>query len=317
MKKPDFPEDEQARLETLQLLNILDTQPEERFDRLTRMAKKMFNLPMAVVSLVDKDRIWFKSCVGLPVSEAQRDISFCGHAILGTEVFIIPNTLEDERFANNPWVTEDPKVRFYAGCPLKAVNGSNIGSLCLIDTIPRKFEKDDIQALIDLAAMVEGELSALQMATMDKLTNISNRRGFMILAEQVLYGSLRHETATTLIFFDLDKFKTINDTYGHAAGDNALILFTDILKSTCRDSDVFARLGGDEFAVLLTNTTTLIAKEFIQRFKDSLEQVNSTESSEYNITFSHGIVMFDPEKHASIEELLEDGDALMYQEKHN
>ena len=317
MKKPDFPKDEQARLETLQLLNILDTQPEERFDRLTRMAQKMFNVPIAVVSLVDKDRIWFKSCVGLPINEAQRDISFCGHAILGRDVFIVPNTLEDERFADNPWVIGEPKIRFYAGCPLQAANGSKLGTLCIIDSRSRQFDLDDIQALKDLAAMVEGELTALQMATVDELTSISNRRGFMMLAEQIINSAIRHQTDETLIFFDLDKFKEINDSYGHAEGDSALIAFANVMKSACRDSDVFARLGGDEFVVLLTNSTTLIAEEFIKRFKGALDKLNSTESREYDITFSHGTVMFDPKKHATVEELLEDGDALMFKAKHN
>ena len=102
MKKRDIPQDEQTRIETLRSLNVLDTLPEERFDRLTRMAKRMFGVPIALVSLVDENRQWFKSCIGLGTSETSRDISFCGHAILGDGVFIIPNTLEDQRFADNP-----------------------------------------------------------------------------------------------------------------------------------------------------------------------------------------------------------------------
>ena len=260
---------------------------------------------------------WFKSCIGLPVRETSRDISFCGHAILGSEAFIIPDTLLDERFADNPLVVNEPSIRFYAGCPLTAPNGSKLGTLCIIDQEPRVFDVDDIQALTDLAATVEKELSALQMATVDELTNISNRRGFMMLAEHIIKSAIRYKTLETLIFFDLDKFKEINDNYGHAEGDSALIAFADMMKSACRDSDIFARLGGDEFVVLLTNSTTLIAEEFIQRFKDALDKLNSTENREYDITFSHGTVMFDPEKHATVEQLLEDADALMFKEKHN
>lgn len=92
MKKPDIPQDEQARLETLRSLNVLDSPPEDRFDRLTRMAMRMFGVPMALVSLVDENRQWFKSCIGLGLSETGRDISFCGHAILGNEIFVIPDT---------------------------------------------------------------------------------------------------------------------------------------------------------------------------------------------------------------------------------
>lgn len=317
MKKPALPEDEKARLETLQLLNILDTQPEERFDRITRMAKRMFDVPIAVVSLVDANRQWFKSCVGLPVRETDRDISFCGHAILGSEVFIVANALEDKRFADNPLVTGEPNIRFYAGCPLQAPNGSKLGTLCIIDHKPREFDAFDVSALSDLAATVERELSSLQMATMDELTNISNRRGFMMLAGYSLHFVARHKIPLTLLFFDLDKFKEINDNYGHAEGDYALVTFANLMKSTCRESDVFARLGGDEFVVLLTNTPMFFAEDFIKRFRDALDELNRTAEHDYDIAFSHGIVLFDAEKHTTVAQLIEAGDALMFEEKNN
>lgn len=315
MKKPNLPVDEHARLETLQLLNILDTQPEERFDRLTRVAKRMFDVPIALVSLVDESRQWFKSCIGLPVRETPRDISFCGHAILGSKIFIVSDTLEDQRFADNPLVTEEPKIRFYAGCPLEAPNGSKLGTLCIIDTKPRHFDDNDMLDLADIAATVEKELSTLQMATMDELTNISNRRGFMMLAERSIKVATRHELPVTLIFLDLDKFKEINDRFGHAEGDNALKVFARLMKSACRESDAFARLGGDEFVVLLSNTTIAYAKGFISRFKKSLDKMNKVSEYDYDITFSHGIVLFDAEKHTNIDKLLEEGDALMFEHK--
>jgi GAF domain-containing protein len=177
MKKPGIAQDERSRLETLRSLNILDTAAAERFDRLTRMAKRMFGVPIALVSLVDENRQWFKSCVGLSATETSRDISFCGHAILGDDVFAIPNALDDERFVDNPLVLNDPNIRFYAGCPLRVANGSKLGTLCIIDRKPRSLERDDIDALKDLASMVEHERAAVQMAMLDELTHISNRRG--------------------------------------------------------------------------------------------------------------------------------------------
>ena len=132
MKKPGIPPDEQARLETLRSLNVLDSPPEDRFDRLTRMAMRMFGVPMALVSLVDEDRLWLKSCIGLGLSEAPRDTSFCGHAILGSEIFVIHDATKDDRFADNPAVLNEPSVRFYAGCPLN-VKGRKIGTLCIVD----------------------------------------------------------------------------------------------------------------------------------------------------------------------------------------
>jgi GAF domain-containing protein len=119
MRVSEIPPTEVTRLQTLESLDILDTPQEGRFDRLTRMAKRLFNVPIALVSLVDENRQWFKSCVGLPVSETPREISFCGHAILGEGIFIIPDAASDERFHINPLVLNEPTIRFYVGCPLR------------------------------------------------------------------------------------------------------------------------------------------------------------------------------------------------------
>jgi len=314
VKTPDIPQDEQARLETLRSLNILDTLPEERFDRLTRIAKRMFGVPIALVSFVDENRQWFMSCIGLDVSETSRDVSFCGHAILGNGAFIIPDTLEDPRFADNPLVLNDPHIRFYAGCPL-VVNGYKLGTLCIIDQTPRSFGKEDIEALKDLASMVERELAAVQLVTMDELTNISNRRGFMALAQQSLNFCVRQKIPAALIFLDLDKFKPINDKFGHAEGDAALIAFARQMKSTFRDSDLCGRLGGDEFVVLLTSTSKQQAEYVIERFSHALKKYNQEENRGYDVSFSYGIVEFNPEKRCAIEALLAVGDSLMYEVK--
>ena len=315
MKKPDIPPDEQARLETLRSLKILDTLPEERFDRLTRLAKRMFGMPIALVGLVDENREWFKSCIGLgDASEASRDVTFCAHAILGSEAFIIPDTLEDPRFADHPAILNDPYIRFYAGCPL-TVNGYRLGTLCISDMTPRSFGKEDIEALQDLASMVERELAAAQLATLDELTNISNRRGFMVLAQYSLNFCVRQKIPAVLVFLDLDKFKAINDKFGHAEGDTALIAFAAQMKSAFRDSDIFARLGGDEFVALLTSTSKQQAEYIIERFSHSLKKYNQEANRGYDVSFSYGIVEFNPEKHCAIEGLLAVGDSLMYEEK--
>lgn len=224
---PDIPQQEETRLKTLRSLNVLDSQPEERFDRLTRMAKRIFGVPIALVSLVDENRQWFKSCVGLHVSETPRDISFCGHAILGNDVFIIPDATTDERFADNPLVLNEPHIRFYAGCPLRAPNGSKLGTLCLIDRKSRSLGAEDLETLQDLASMAESELAAVQLATLDELTEITNRRGFLMLAQHSLNLCFRHGISASLVFVDLNEFKPINDKFGHAEGDRALVAFAD------------------------------------------------------------------------------------------
>lgn len=314
MNTPDYPEDEPQRLATLHALNILDSPPEERFDRLTRLAKRIFGVPIALVSLVDANRQWFKSRQGLDACETPRDISFCGHAILGQDVFMIPDTKQDPRFADNPLVTGEPHIRFYAGCPL-TIDGRKLGTLCIIDRQPRYFEEDDINTLKDLAVMVENELAAVQLATMDELTNISNRRGFMALSQHSLRLCALKKMPATLVFLDLDKFKPINDQFGHAEGDRALVAFANLMTSVFRSSDVFARLGGDEFVVLLAHATRQQAQEIIHKLAQALDRYNREACRGYDIVFSHGIIEFDAKQHPSIHALLSTGDALMYEIK--
>ncbi|MDG1079933.1 MAG: sensor domain-containing diguanylate cyclase [Porticoccaceae bacterium] len=313
MKTPEIPPNEVARLQTLRSFDILDTPQEERFDRLTRMARRLFDVPIALVSLVDKDRQWFKSRIGLPVSETPRDISFCGHSILGEEVFIIPDASSDERFQDNPLVIDKPNIRFYAGCPLRALNGTQMGTLCIIDDKPRDFSEADLSALTDLAAMAEQELAALQLAVLDELTEISNRRGFMTLVGYAICMCVRQKISASLVFFDLDKFKLINDTYGHSEGDRALVTFAKILHKTLRESDLVARIGGDEFAALLLDTPKASALDVILRLQARLDVYNDKSPHDYQIDFSFGVVDFDPKVHANVEALLADGDALMYE----
>lgn len=248
MRVPDKPVDEAARLEALHRLNVLDTEPEERFDRLTRLARRVFNVPIALVSLVDTERQWFKSAAGLDVIETPRDVSFCGHAILGDQILMICDAVLDERFYDNPLVLGDPGIRFYAGCPLKVANGDKVGTLCLIDTLPRVLSDDERELLRDLAAMAEQELVAVQLATMDELTLLSNRRGFEALARHGLAYCRQWGRPATLLFFDLNEFKQVNDTYGHAEGDQALKAFADVPPSwlackRCSMSAMQARHG--------------------------------------------------------------------------
>jgi len=315
MIAPDFPEDEASRLGTLRSLDILDTAAEERFDRLTRMSKRLFGVPIALVSLVDENRQWFKSCVGLSVSETPRDISFCGHAILGDDIFVIPDAAQDIRFADNPLVTQEPHIRFYAGCPLSSQNGSKLGTLCIIDTKPRSLDPEDLDTLRDLASMVERELEAVQLATLDELTKISNRRGFLSLAQHTLSLCDREDICASLAFIDLNNFKPINDNFGHAEGDHALIAFAEQMKSAFRSSDLFARLSGDEFVVLFSNTSKHTASVVMERFKTQLNEYNKAASRGYDIAFSFGVVEYDPDKHDGIEALLAEGDSLMYEAK--
>ena len=311
LKRPEIPLNEGARLETLHALNLLDSDAEERFDRITRMAKHLFNVPIALVSLIDANRQWFKSCVGLSVRETPRDVSFCGHAILDSDTFIISDATLDARFADNPLVTGEPFVRFYAGRPLM-VNNHRMGTLCIIDHIPREFGEEDRRVLEDLAGMVEHELTMIEMATHDELTGLSNRRGFMMLASYGLHFAEREGIPVSLAFIDLDDFKAINDNLGHDAGDHALISFSHLLQAAFRESDLIARLGGDEFAVLFPHADAMQAEAVMNKFEKSLQDFNSNNDRDYALQYTYGIVTFDADEHIGLQGLLKAGDQVMY-----
>lgn len=133
MQTPDFLVDEALRLTTLYNLSMLDTRSDQRFDRLTRIAQHLFDIPIVLISLIDSDRQWFKSCVGIDMTEMPRSMSFCDHTILHDEVSIIANTTLDERFSDNPVVVGPPHIRFYAGQPLRSASGQVMGAFCILD----------------------------------------------------------------------------------------------------------------------------------------------------------------------------------------
>ncbi len=312
MQHPALPLDETRRLQSLQTLRLLDSAPEERFDRVTRMAKRLFDVDICVVSLVDSDRQWFKSKQGLDACETSRRVSFCGHAILEERVFLIEDTLLDPRFADNPLVTDAPHIRFYAGYPVHGPNGHRIGTLCLIDRLPRSFSPKDEETLKDFAALIDDELASSSKINVDEMTGIANRRGFTMVAEHVLPLCQRHGLAIELLFFDLDGFKTINDTLGHQAGDEALKFFARILLKSFRKADVCARLGGDEFVVMMAGER--IFSDRAIREMESLAARATTEA-ERLVRWSVGRVKYDPERHSDIDSLLDDADSRMYSDK--
>lgn len=166
MLKAPIPENEKERLDALRSLRLLDTPPEEQFDRITRLATRVFEVPISTLTLVDAEREWFKSCQGLPRKEGERAISFCGHALVEDDMLVVPDATKDPRFADNPMVVGEPHIRFYAGVPIKDMNGFRIGVFCIKDREPRAFSDEDTQLLRDLAewAMLEIRLIQLQEA---------------------------------------------------------------------------------------------------------------------------------------------------------
>jgi GAF domain-containing protein len=157
--RPPIPVDEDARIEALHALDILDTPPEERFDRHTRLAAALLHAPISLITLIDSDRQWFKSCFGTCLEHTPREVSFCAHAVAARATLVISDMLLDARFREHPLVVSDPHVRFYAGAVIYAPGGQPIGTLCVVDTRPHVITDEQRELLADLAAMVGAELA--------------------------------------------------------------------------------------------------------------------------------------------------------------
>lgn len=177
-----LPSDEPQRLASLRALAVLDTPPEERFDRITRLARRLFDVPVAQLTLVDENRQWFKSSCGLPLGESPRAVSFCAHAILEARPLVVGDTRLDERFRSNPLVTGAPHIRFYAGQPLRGPEGQRVGTLCLIDRRPRQFTPEDLQNLCDLALWAEDQLTQRELGRAVEQVRTNEQRLAMLMA---------------------------------------------------------------------------------------------------------------------------------------
>ena len=271
-------------------------------------------MPIALVSLVDEERQWFKSRQGLDAFQTDRNISFCGHAILEDRIFVVPDTFNDVRFADNPLVKSSPFIRFYAGYPVHAPDGSRIGTLCIIDDKPRDLLESQATVLQELATLVDHEIAMISQATLDELTGITNRRGFIEIAKHVFELSKRAKHSATLVSVDLNGFKGINDTLGHQAGDEVLCEFARQLLLNFRDSDVVARIGGDEFCVLTSCASAEQSTIAMQRF-ESLYAGSSLADKHDLLSWSYGLVEFNADKHTRVEDMLSDADDKMYVDK--
>lgn len=247
-----LPDDEQERLNALYQYAILDTPPEAAFDRLTRMAANRFGLPIALVSLVDKDRQWFKSHYGIDATETPRDLAFCAHVILQDEVMVVHDTIQDPRFAANPLVTDNPNIRFYAGAPLTTSNGHHLGTLCVIDSKPHpEFSETHQSELAELASIamdeielrqairqVHADLEALKQ-TQKALGDAQSKAEHIIQEKSQFIANISHELRTPMngilgmVYLlndtSLDPVqREYIDTINHSA-QNLLLLVNDVL----------------------------------------------------------------------------------------
>jgi diguanylate cyclase (GGDEF)-like protein len=309
MLSPATPANEWQRLQTLRDLKLLDTPPEERFDRVTRLAKQVFGTPIALVSLVDTDRQWFKSRQGLDAEETPRNISFCGHAILNDKIMVVNDAVDDERFCDNPLVCGDPNIRFYAGYPLSAPDGSRIGTLCIIDRKPHELSKDQLQLLRELGRMVEEELIAASESTIDPVTGLSNNNGFMAVADHLLAMCRRTGQPATLLMFQLKNFEAINAELGHKDGDAAAVEIAHQLVACFRNSDLVSRHAPDIFCVLLAGADLDGVENARFRLDEQISYRNRDSSQPYEILLQAHAVAFKEGRHADAVALLKDAES--------
>jgi diguanylate cyclase (GGDEF)-like protein len=329
MQAAPLPENEAERLKALGDYNVLDTLPEQAFDDLTALAAYICQTPIALISLIDTNRQWFQSKVGIEIIEIPREWAFCSHAILQPEhILVVANALKDDRFADNPLVKGNPNIRFYAGVPLVTPNGFPIGTLCVIDIIPRQLTEKQLDGLHRLSRQAiahmelikevrkrqQAEMEVRLLSLTDELTGLHNRRGFFLLAEQQLKLAHRINVSCWVIFIDLDGLKQINDTLGHDMGDAMLIDAAQLLKQSFRNSDFVGRLGGDEFIVFVSSSFK-DADSIQARLQANIASFNQQHNRDYQLSMSMGIERYAPESNMSLEQLVTRADELMYAHK--
>lgn len=305
----------QPTCRSLDLYNILDTPEEEPFDRLSRLAAMMLQVPMALISLLDENRQWFKSHVGLEIRETPIEYSFCAHAVQHRGIFVVPDATQDERFRTNPLVTGMPGVRFYAGAPLRMKDGATIGTLCVIDNVPRTMNEQECSMLAVLAEMAVREIELRRAVITDPLTGAFNRRMLTVMLKKEMGRYRRSRQPFCVAALDLDHFKRVNDTLGHEAGDDVLAAFTGLATGYFRSQDFVFRTGGEEFAVLLAETCEADAERAVERFRSELAaRPLPTSAGQVQVTISAGVAQISSTDSTG-EEILERADQALYRAK--
>jgi diguanylate cyclase (GGDEF)-like protein len=295
---------ELQRLRSLHSYQILDTVSDERFERITRIAGYILDTPMAAISLIDRDRQWFKSSLGLAIRETPRDVSFCSHTIEQDDTFIVEDATHDPRFSSNLLVTHAPHIRFYAGVPLNMSDGQKIGTLCCLHTRARKISADKIARLQDLARIVVDELEFKRAETADSVTGAMSRNSFCEELSREINRSKRYGNKLSCGIIDIDHLEHVNETQSIAAGDRLLRTLVQVCNRSMRRTDFIGRVGGDGFGLVMLETTISSAFEITERLREKLDAALAP------ATVSIGICELN-DSHVDLDELLQGADAAL------
>ena len=310
------PSDEALRAEAVEAEKITDTGPDETYDRIVRLACATFSAPIGLISILEDDRQWFKAREGIDIEETPREYSFCAHAIQNDDVMVVEDATRDARFCDNPFVTAADGIRFYAGAPLKTRLGQRIGTLCVIDHIPRRIAPRETRLLADLAAIVVDELELRKRAGTDALTGLYTRRFLDELGNREFTRARRFAKPLSAAFIDVDKFKSVNDEFGHAVGDAVLRKVAASCRATLRNHDLLFRYGGEEIVLLLPATDLGAALPVLERLRQHVEELELTELGGRNVTISIGASELD-RSDKIFADVISRADAAVYRAKRN
>lgn len=327
-----------ASTATIKLANIprsslLYTPLEDRFERITRLARRALRVPVAGVTLVDASRQWFKSVTGWNVSELPIEQSICRWTLQTGAPTVIDDLSRDARTSGHALVTGGPQFRFYAGSPLQSDEGITVGTFCVYDVEPRGLSTSDRQALVDLANLAQQEFLsdrlndlyamltrklgvARRESLMDPLTRLWNRRGACVLLKNAIDRADRTQSALAVALIDLDGFKRVNDTYGHQTGDEVLRRLARRLVAVTRSSDFCCRIGGDEFLLLMVDTDAETALRVAERVRrDITASPIRAGQDRMPVSASVGFTVRAPGQAVEIEELIARADEGLLQSK--
>ena len=320
-----------ASTATIKLARIPESQffctpIEERFERVTRLARRALAVPVAAVTFINAEKQWFKSVAGWTVTELTHDESLCPITIAAGGLTIIEDTGKDERTRKHPLVGGGPKFRFYAGMPLRDETNNAVGTFCVFDRKPHRMTRHDVETFEDLATLAQREIVSEQLRTvhsamaiklgaarreamMDPLTRLWNRRGASVLLKSACDDADARGSTLAVALLDLDRFKRINDTYGHQVGDEVLRKTASRLIRSIRATDVSCRVGGDEFLLLLTDTDAAMAATIVERVRRTvIERPIATRQGSVPMSVSVGYTLRHPGDAVSVDELIERAD---------
>lgn len=288
MQAAPFAPDETGRLLALRELEILDTPPERRFDRIAQLAARLTGSEIGMIAFVDETRVFFKSTVGaaaagVALGAPTREFWFCSHVVATGRPLVVEDAREDGRFDRIAAVSATPAVLAYAGVPLRAAGWSFVGTLAVLATEPRRYSEPEMNILAELARLVEAELSSVPHGTLDSLTGALNARTFYRLGNRYLELADYHSAPVAVLRIDVGGVEEIRARHGFEAADAALRDVAKLVGTTVRGSDLVGRLGPEEFGVVLLGADSERAKLAVERLVEAARQHNGEPERLYDV----------------------------------